>query len=212
MSHPIVARELFGILRTRKALALVVTMAVAFTALVLLRWPTDARIALSGTQAREVFRLFGYGLLTALILFVPIFPAATIVREKNQGTLALLLNSPLSPLSIYFGKLVGTLGFTLLLVSMTLPAAAACYALGGLSVWSDLGALYGLLLLVAVQYATLGLFVSSRASSADAAQRITFGVVIVMAVVSMGPHLFLQGHAGWLAHGAEWLRCISPIP
>ena len=212
MSHPIVVRELHGILRTRKALGLVLLMAVAFAGLIMLRWPSDARIALSGAQAQAVFRLFAYGLLTALLLFVPIFPAASIVREKNQGTLALLLNSPLSPLSIYFGKLMGTLGFVLLLLSMTLPGAAACYALGGLSLWDDLGALYGILLLVAIQYATLGLFVSSRASSADSAQRITFGIAILMAVVALGPHFFLQGKPGWLPVVASWLRCLSPIP
>jgi hypothetical protein len=95
---------------------------------------------------------------------------------------------------------------------MTLPAAAACYALGGVSLWTDLGALYGILLLVAVQYATLGLFVSSRATSADSAQRITFGIAIFMCVVSLGPHFFLQGNPGWLPNAASWLRCLSPIP
>ena len=50
MSHPIITRELFGILRTRKALAFVLTMAAAFTLLVLLRWPTDARAILAGTH------------------------------------------------------------------------------------------------------------------------------------------------------------------
>jgi ABC-type transport system involved in multi-copper enzyme maturation permease subunit len=212
VSHPIVARELLGILRTRRAFVLIVTMAAAFTALVILRWPTDPRLARSGAAALELFRLFAYALLTGILLFVPVFPAASIVREKNRGTLALLLNSPLSPLSIYLGKLAGGLGFVLVLLSMSLPGAAACYALGGPSLWGGLAALYGLLLLAAIQYATLALLVSSRAASADSAQRITFGLVLLMAIVSLGPHLFLQGHAGWLATVAEWLRCLSPIP
>ena len=79
----------------------------------------------------EVLRLFGYGLLAGVLLLAPAFPATSLVREKIKGTLALLLNSPMRPASIYLGKLGGVLGFTAVLLAMTLPAAAACYALGG---------------------------------------------------------------------------------
>jgi ABC-type transport system involved in multi-copper enzyme maturation permease subunit len=109
VNNPIIQRELVGMLCTRKALLMQAVPACLFTLLVALRWPTDARVDLSGAQAQEVFALFGYGLLATLILLVPAFPATTIVREKNRGTLALLLNSPLSPWAIYFGKLTGVL-------------------------------------------------------------------------------------------------------
>ena len=137
MNNPIIQRELVGMLCTRKALLMQAVPACLFTLLVALRWPTDARVDLSGAQAQEVFALFGYGLLATLILLVPAFPATTIVREKNRGTLALLLNSPLSPWAIYFGKLTGVLGFVLLPLIMSIPAAAACYAMGGLSLWDQ---------------------------------------------------------------------------
>ena len=78
-------------------------------------------------------RLFGYGLLISFIFLVPAYPATSIVREKNQGTLALLLNTPMRPWSIYFGKLLGVLGFAFLPLIMSLPAAAACYTMGGIS-------------------------------------------------------------------------------
>ncbi len=211
MNNPIVQRELTSLLRTRKALALQVGLAAALSLLVVLRWPSDARMELSGVRSREVFCLFGYGILTLLILLSPAFPATSLVRERNRGTLALLLNSPMRPWSIYFGKLAGVLGFALLLVVMSLPAAAACYAMGGVSLVGDLGALYVLLVLVAFQYVSLGLLVSSLANSTDAALRITYGLVLLLAVVSMGPHLFLHGTGGRYAELAEWLRCLSPI-
>ena len=91
MNNPIIEHELNGMLRTRRALVLQVAVAAIFAILVILRWPTDAQVDLSGTQSRQVFRLFGYGLMIALILLVPIFPAVTIVKEKIRGTLALLL-------------------------------------------------------------------------------------------------------------------------
>ena len=113
MSNPIIARELVGILRTRKAAAVQIAVAVLFALLVILRWPSDARVDFSGAQAQRVFRVFGYGLLGIVLLFVPVFPATSIVREQKSGTLALLLNSPMRPRSIYFGKMAGSHGFAL---------------------------------------------------------------------------------------------------
>src|SRR5438132_85238 len=132
--NPIIRRELLEVLRTRKAAALQLGLALACGLLVLVRWPTGDVADLSGARSLQVLRIFGYGLLASILLMAPAFPAASLVREKVKGTLALLLNSPLRPWSIYLGKLGGVLGFTALLLIMTLPAAAACQALGGTTV------------------------------------------------------------------------------
>lgn len=212
VSNPIFQRELSGLLRTRKALAMQVGFALLLALLVVLRWPGEATIELSGARSQQVFRLFGYGLLTLTILLVPAFPAVSIVREKNRGTLVLLFNSLMSSWSIYTGKLAGSLGFVLLLLVMSVPAAVACYAMGGISLAGDVLALYAVLVLLAVQYTTLALLVSSYSNSTDAALRISYGLVLLLSVVTMGPHLFLQGQAGLYPELAEWLRCVSPIP
>src|SRR5439155_17292610 len=99
----------------------------------------------------------GYGLLAGILLLVPAFPATSLVREKIKGTLALLLNSPLSPWSIYLGKLGGVLGFAAILLTMTLPAAAACYALGGTGSRGGITALYAVLGVAVLQLSTLAL-------------------------------------------------------
>jgi ABC-type transport system involved in multi-copper enzyme maturation permease subunit len=210
MHNPIIERELIGLLRTRKALFLQLGMATAFAGLILLRWPTDARVDLSGSQSRQVFQVFGYGLLTALLMLVPVFPATSIVREKNKGTLALLLNSPMKPWSIYFGKLLGVLGIVLLMLMMSLPAAAACFAMGGISP-KDILMLYAVLAVAAVQFTALGLVISTHANSTDSALRLTYGFVLLVSVVILGPHLFLQGQQGWTPMLADWLRCLSPV-
>jgi ABC-type transport system involved in multi-copper enzyme maturation permease subunit len=54
--------------------------------------------------------------------------------------------------------------------------------------------------------------VSTYVQSSDAALRYAYGGVLLLAVVSMGPHYFLQGTGGWKAPLAEQLRCLSPIP
>ena len=211
MSNPIIERELIGTLRTRKAAILLIGLAVTFALLIIVRWPSDARVELNGTQSRAVFKIFGYGLLTSLLFLAPVFPANSIVREKNQGTLELLLNSTMGPLRIYIGKLVGVLGFVLLLLMMSVPSAAACYAMGGVSLGSDIGMLYGLLTVVALQCTTLSLMVSSYVNSNDSALRMTYGAVLALSVLTLGPHLFLQGTGGLTANIADWLRCVSPI-
>lgn len=211
-NHPIVRREFLGTLRRRRATAAIIAAALLFSGLVLLGWPTDAQVDLSGAPAQKVLRLFGYGLLSVLLLLTPAFPATSMVREKQRGTLVLLLNSPLRPWSIYFGKLIGSLGFVLLLLLTSVPAAAACHAMGGVSLTGELLPLYAILVLVALQYTAFALLVSTYANSPDAALRYTYGGVLLLAVVSLGPHYFLQGTGGWDASLAEQLRCLSPIP
>ena len=93
---PIIRRELIELLRTRKALALQVSLALACALLVLLRWPTGEVGDLSGARAQDVLRVFGYGALAGVLLLTPAMPATAVVREKVKGTLTLLLNSPLS--------------------------------------------------------------------------------------------------------------------
>src|SRR5436309_10451616 len=112
---PILHRELLEVLRTRKALAAQMALALGCALLVLARWPTGEVTGLSGERSIGVLRLFGYGLLAGILLAVPAYPATALVREKVKGTLVLLLTSPLSAWSIYAGKLGGALGLTLVL-------------------------------------------------------------------------------------------------
>src|SRR5918911_2303010 len=154
--NPIIRRELLEVLRTRRAVALQFGLAVACALLVLVRWPTGETADLSGARSMQVMRVFGYGLLAGVLLLVPAFPATSLVREKIKGTLALLLNSPLRPWSIYLGKLGGVLGFTAVLLVMTFPAAAACFALGGTGARGGIAALYAGLGVAAVPLSTPG--------------------------------------------------------
>lgn len=212
MANPIIQRELVGILRTRWSLTVQIICPAIFPLLVLLQWPTDQQIDLAGVRAQQVFRLFGYGLLAVLLLLVPAHPATTFVRDRLRGTLALLLHTPLSGWSIYVGKLVGTLGFGTLLLVLSLPAVAACYTLGSLSVVSDVAPLYAILLAVIVQYAALALWVSSFAGSIDSALRITYGLVLLLAFLTLVPYQFVQGQPdGWKVTIATWMRSSSPV-
>ena len=209
---PIIRREFTTILRTRRAAAAQIIMALCFGLLIVLRWPQDARADVSGVVAQQIFRLFAYGLFAAICLMTPIFPATSIVMERRTGTLALLLNSPLKVISIYAGKVLAVMGFVGLILVISLPAAAACYAMGGIGFFEQVVSLYGLLILVSVQYIAVGMLVSSYAGSADASVRITYGCVLGLAVLTLVPYFFFQSSSGILGQLVDWIRCISPIP
>ena len=210
--NPIIRRELLAALRSQKSVVLLTAVAVVFSLLVIFRWPAGDQVDLSGALSQQVFRVFGYGLLTTLVLMAPAFPATSIVRERTQGTLLLLLNSPMPVSRIYIGKFFGVSGFVLLVLITSLPGAAACFAMGGISLSSGLFALYSVLLLVVLEYTTVALFISSLAKSSDTALKNTYLLVLFIVVVSLGPHYFLQGQAGSLAVFADWLRNLSPVP
>ncbi len=212
LMNPVVQREFFGILRSSKAFVTLLAMTAAFSIAVLVRWPADATVDLSGHESMEVFRIFGYGLLAGVLFMVPAFPATSVIREKEDGTLALLLNSPLTPLSIYFGKLAGVFLFSMLVLLSSLPAAAACFAMGGIDLYTGIGLIYLVLVLMIIQYATLGMLVSSFVQSADAGVRITYSIVLSLAFLTLVPNAFFPIGAGPIADAANWLRFVSPLP
>ena len=110
------------------------------------------------------------------------------------------------------GKLGGVLGFTAILLVVTLPAAAACHALGGTVVRGGIGELYLVLMVAAVQLSTVGLLVSSRAQTTDGALRATYALVLTLCILPLGPYALVRGQAGTGADLAAWFRCLSPIP
>ena len=213
IQNPVLRRETLGLLRTPWSLMLPVGSGMICTLLVLLRWPSEAQADLSGSQAQQVFRLFGYGFLTIILVLLPAYPATSFVREKLRGTLALLLQSQLSPWSIYFGKLLGSLTFVALPLVASLPAAAACYVLGGVSVFGQLLPLYAILSLLALEVVVLGLLISIFSGSTESSLRMTYGLLLVLTVVTLGPWHFVRGNPeGWKGTAAHWIRCLSPIP
>ncbi len=212
MSNPIIRRECVGQLRKPAALWMQVLWMMALAAVVVLRWPSSSRVNLSGDQAREVLAIFGWTLLAGFMVIVPAFPAASVVTEKRSGTLALLLNSPLSAVDIFLGKFAGSIGFPLLLLAISLPEAVACYVMGGVSLRAQILPVYALLLAVAVEATAIGLYVSTRSQSVDAALRITYAIIFGLFVVTLIPERFVPPSAPFsLSHAAHCLAAVSPI-
>lgn len=210
--NAVFGREFAGILRSPRAILTLVATAVAFSALVLARWPAGGMVDLAGEGSRGAFLVFAAALTGGVLLLVPAFPATSIVRERVQGTLLLLFNSPLPPRAIYAGKFLGVLAFAGLVLCTTLPAAAAVSCMGGVDPWRQIATLYGVLAAAVVLCTAIGLFVSVQASSTDSAVRVTYGAVFAVALLSLAPHALTRGTTGPAATAAEWLRRLSPLP
>ena len=126
-------RELITPLRRKRMIVFQIGLAMLFGLLVAIRWPTEGQVALTGVRSLQMFRLFSYGLMGALLLLLPVFPATSLVSEKKKGTLALLLNTPIGPWKIYCSKLLAAISLAGMILAMSLPSAGACYSMGGLS-------------------------------------------------------------------------------
>lgn len=212
LRNPVYWRELMGILRTPRAVVLLSLTVIVLTGLIALRWPANGVMDLEGHRAREIFRLIGCGLGFGVVLMAPAFPATSIISERQSGTLALLFNSQLQPAQIYFGKLLGGITFMMLAMLATLPAAAASYAMGGVSLSHHILPLYGLLLLAVVHYTAVSLVVSAWAGTPDSALRTSYGLVFLLSCATVAPHYFTRGTVGLAATVSEWLYHLSPLP
>lgn len=208
----ILGRELLAMLRSGRVLAILLSISLVASLVVLLKWPTTAIVDLDGARGREVFRWVTYAILAAAILVVPVFPSTLLVREVRRRTLELLLNSPLPRSSIYFGKLCAMLGFVVLLLSTTLPAMACAYLMGGLSLTGDVLRMYGFMMVVCTQLTVIGLLVGTWCRNTESALRWSYGVTFALTIVPWFPDALFPGGTSPLARGLQMLKLISPIP
>jgi len=180
--------------------------------LVAVRWPTDGEVDVAGARSRELFRLIGFAVFVCVAVLSPAFPAASLVRERRQGTLALLLRTPVTRPGIYAGKFLALLTCALLPLALSFPAVAACYAMGGIDLARDVAPLYLVLLLTLVECIAASLWVSRFASTTSAAVRGAYALVFALVVVVLAPSMLAPpGSASFLARVAGWLRDSSPL-
>lgn len=212
LKNPILQRELIGRLRSPKALFAIALVAIVSCTLVLMRWPREATIDLVSQGSIQVFRPVAYAIAIAIMMLTPAFPATAIVSERRKGTLVLMLNSPTPPWVIYIGKLLANVLLSVLLFSVSLPAIFACYAMGGISIAGNIVPLVLIFLGMAFQYSALGLWVSSRSQSIDASLRWTYGILLGLVVLSIGPTVLVGKLSGLKAWIAQALTTLSPIP
>jgi ABC-type transport system involved in multi-copper enzyme maturation permease subunit len=209
--NPIFSRELQQRIRSWQSLAALLFIAGGSIVLVLLRWPTDQRVDLVSQAASLVFRPLALALSMAVMMLVPAFPATSFVMERRRATLALLLNSPCKPWQVYTAKLSSNVFIAWWLIASSLPAIAACYAMGGISMGDHVIPFLVVLVVMCIQYSAIGLWISSRVSSPETSLRWTYATVMVLVIVSVGPLVLTGQLDNWKAQTATALSTFSPL-
>jgi ABC-type Na+ efflux pump permease subunit len=88
-----------------------------------------------------IFSVSIFTLMALLLIISPLSSAAAISQEREQRTLAGLLNTPLSAAGIGFGKLLATWAFILWLIALSCPFLFLGIIWCGIAWWEVLSAL-----------------------------------------------------------------------
>jgi ABC-type transport system involved in multi-copper enzyme maturation permease subunit len=95
--------------------------------------------------------------IALLISFVaPALTVSSIITEKDQKTIDLLVTTPITSTQLLTGKLLSAMAFVLLLLVLTIPMAVFCIAVGAATIQYVLQS-YALIIIDAFLMATIGL-------------------------------------------------------
>jgi ABC-2 type transport system permease protein len=162
--NPIIVKELRSRMRGGRAFVILTGM------LILLAGATYGlyRVMLVGASYSTLLSpTIGQTLFVGLVLLelmiicfvTPAVTAGAVSSEREKLTYEMLLSTPLSPVSILWGKLVAALSYVLLLIFAAVPLASLVFIFGGVTTWDMLNALI-VLLSVTVLLGVVGLFFS----------------------------------------------------
>ena len=154
-------------------------------------------------QMKSVYNFVPGVMGLILMLICAMMTSVSIVREKETGTMEVLLVSPVRPIWIIFAKMIPY--FLLSCVNLVVILVLARYVLGVPMSGSMVG-LVGLSLLYLVLSLALGLFISTMANTQVTAMLIS-GMVLMLPIIMLSGMLFpVENMPGIL----QALSCIVP--
>ena len=122
--------------------------------------------------------------VSVIALFVlPMITMRTYSEEKRSGTIELLLTSPLTDFQIIMGKFLGALTLYIVMLLVTLVHVAVLFRYGQPE-WQSIASGYLGLLLMGGTFISVGLFLSSTTKNQIVAGMLTFGVLLLLWIVS----------------------------
>lgn len=117
-------------------------------------------------------------LLLSIISFIaPAFTAGAISGERERQTYEILLITPMRAAQIVWGKLGSVFIFLLLLILASLPIQSLAFLFGGVELAEVMIAAFGLVV-TALAFGALGLFISSLVRTTMVAIIISYGIGI----------------------------------
>ncbi len=134
-----------------------------------------------------------YNIGIILLLMVPLFTMRMYAEERKSGTLEVLMTSPLSNLQLLLGKFLGALTLYLIMLGFTLIYPLILFMYGSPD-WGPIASGYVGLVLMGAAFISVGSLCSSFTENQIVAAVISFGVLLLLWVVSwaanfVGPKL-----------------------
>lgn len=149
---------------------------------------------------RSLFQALFTAQAVMITAIIPALTAGMFTVEREQRTFELLMLTLLRPPQVVAGKLASAFGFTLLLLTASLPLAGICFMMGGISP-TEVATVFVLVTSGGFLYAAIGLLCSALLRHTAMAT-----VAAYMAV------LFLAFGSGVLASDSDLLStAVSPI-
>jgi ABC-2 type transport system permease protein len=125
-----------------------------------------------------------------LLMLCPALSMRLFAEDRRSGALELLLTSPISSTQIVWGKYLGAMGFVGAMLLTTLPMTGVLYWLGNPDTGVVLAA-YLATALLAASFMAVGMLTSAFTTSQVVALVLSFGLLLVMWVLS-----WTQGSGG----------------
>lgn len=146
-----------------------------------------------------VMRPLFYNMSIILLLMIPMFTMRMFAEEKKEGTLELLLTSPLTHTQLILGKFFAGLAVFLLMIGLTGFLPGILFVFGTPDPGPILTGYMGILLMGAA-YISVGCMASSLTENQIISAVITFGVLLFLWVIGWAKHFLGPELGGVLAY------------
>lgn len=130
-----------------------------------------------------LFSMLSYLQLCLVLFIAPGLTAGAISTEREKQTLNILLTTSQSSWQIIFGKLTSSISYLVLLVFAGLPISSVVFLFGGVSP-SDYLLVYGLILVMLIAVASIGILISTLIRKTIVAIITTYGLMLVLTVMT----------------------------
>lgn len=190
--NPIIRKELMARMRGGKPMITIVSYVAAT---VIFSYGYTGMISVNPFMDNSRLGISLFAMITMLqlgfiIFIIPSLTSNTISREKESGTLDILLTTPLSSWKIVVGKLISSIAYSSLLIIASLPALSVVFVYGGVPPGVIIK-IYFVIFTVIVTYGTIGIFFSTIFKKSQTASAFSylavvfflFGTLIVSALI-----------------------------
>lgn len=224
--NPVALKELRGRMRGPRAfivLTVYVTLMSVFAVLLYLIYSSTASLGL-GTTGGVIGKLIFGGVVLVEFLLVsfitPAFTAGAISGEYERRTFALLRTTLLPARRLVDGKLLSALAYVVLLLFVAIPLQSLAFLMGGVTI-AEVLLSFELLIVSAVGFGALGIFLSAVTRRTLSASILSYVIILLVTIVLplivliltaiLGPLTTLLPLEGLLTYLGNLFGASSPI-